>query len=130
MFILIQNDKVLSTAITPTFLRIEKLDAYAGFKIAIGCINDWGEREIVGIAASVAPLSGAKAWRVSSYQDGMYRLINTAICPGTFVIRRLGAMQGAGQFIDLTDLPEQVVLTASGAVTPLSTEDVVEALVP
>jgi hypothetical protein len=130
VFILIQNNKVLDRSITPNFLRIGKLDAYAGFKIAIGCINETGGREIVGIVADVGPLSGAKTWRISSPQDGLYRLVGVTDSPVELVTRRLGVMQGAGQFCDLTDLPVRVVLTAFGPVTPLSVEDVTEALVP
>jgi hypothetical protein len=130
VFILIQNNKVLDRSITPNFLRLNKLDAYAGFKIAIGRVSQTGGRKIVGIVADVAPLSGAKTWRISSDIDGLYRLIGAAECPAALVTRRLGVMHRAGQFSDSADLPMRVVLTAFGPVTPLSVEDVTEALVP
>lgn len=130
LFVLIQDNKVLDKAITPNFLRIDKLDAYAGFKIAIGCINEWGEREIAGVVADVGLLSGAKTWRISSPTDGLYRLIGAAMNPAELVTNRLGVLQGSGEFSDLDNLPMRVVLTAFGPTTPMSTEDVVEALVP
>ena len=130
VFILIQDNKVLDRSITPNFLRPGKLDAYAGFRIAIGRINETGGREVVGIVADVGPLSGAKTWRITSPQDGTYRLVGVTDSPLELVTRRLGVMQGAGQFIDLSDLPERVVLTALGPITPRSTEDVIEAIVP
>ncbi len=130
VFILIQDNKVIDRCITPNFLRSEKLDAYAGFKIAIGRVSDTGGREIVGVVADVGPLSGAKTWRISSDMDGMYRLIGAAECPAMLVTNRLGVMQGAGKFCNLADLPMRVVITAFGPTTPMSTEDVVEAIVP
>ncbi len=130
LFILIQNNRVLDYAIMPRFLRIEKLDVYAGFKIAIGRISEWGEREIAGVVVDVAPLSGAKTWRISSDADGLYRLIGASVCPAELVTKRLGVMQGAGKFSDLANLPMRIVLTAFGPTTPLSVENVVKSLVP
>lgn len=130
LFILIQNSKVIDRAITPNFLRLGGLDAYAGFQVAIGHINMRGEKAIVGVVANVAPLSGAKTWRISSDADGLYRLVGAGGCPAKLVIERLKVMQKGGKFDDLSNLPMRVVLTTVGPTTPLSTEDVSELLVP
>lgn len=130
VFILIQDNKVLSRGITPAALNVTKLDAYAGFKIAIGRIKETDEREIAGVIADVGPLSGAKTWRISSDVDGLYRLVGAGGCPAELVTNRLGVLFGAGKFSDLSDLPMCVVLTAFGPTTPLAVENVAEAIVP
>ena len=130
VFILIQNNRMLGRDILPEFLRTEKLDAYAGFKIAIGRVNGRGKRAIAGVVADVAPLSGAKTWRISSDADGLCRLIGASMCPAELVIKRLDTMHRAGKFSDLANLPMRIVLTTFGPTTPLSVEDVAESLVP
>ena len=124
LFILIQNDRVIDRAIKPSFLRTKQLDAYAGFKIAIGRIKQDGARSIAGVVADVGPLSGAKTWRISSEADGIYRLVGATRCPAELVVNRLSGMHRNGKFNDLDSLPMRVVLTTFGPTTPLSVEDV------
>lgn len=109
-FILIQNDQVLDHADDPMQLSTTSFDEYAGFKIAVGCLNNWSDCEIIGIAADVAPLPST-AWRISSNQDGMRRLINSATNPLWLVLERLRVMFDQGWFDDLHHLPTPVIIT-------------------
>lgn len=132
LFILLQGNKVIDQAITPSYLYTDRLDVYAGFKIAIGYINEWDKKVVMGVVADVTPLRDAKNWRISSDIDGMYRLINAAGCPAALVVKRLDNLRAAKKFSNLTKLPMRVVLTASlcQQALPLAVNNVVEAFVP
>lgn len=119
-FLLTQGDKVLGHADRPEQLSLADLDQYAGFKIALG-YNGADGREIIGIVADVAPLSGCTTWRISSVQDGLHRLINSSGCPARLVRRRLRVMFKQGWFDNLHQLPLPVVITAGERVAELAT---------
>ena len=120
-FLLIQNDKVLDSVDEPDQLSMFGLDAFAGFKIVIGYVNEDKEREILGVAADVTPLIGCAAWRITSNQDGNHRLINAGGCPARLARRRLRAMFRQGWFDDLCQLPSPVVIRPD----PLSADKMV-----
>lgn len=109
-FLLTQGNKVLDCADRPEQLSLDGLDQYAGFKIAIGYRHD-ATPTIIGIAADVAPLAGCVTWRITSNQDGQYRLINSSGCPARLVKRRLRVMFQHGWFDNLEQLPLPVVIT-------------------
>lgn len=113
-FLLTQGDKVLDNADRPEQLNLTDLDPYAGFKIAIG-YKGHGSHRIIGIAADVAPLSGCITWRITSNQDGSYRLINSAGCPAQLIKTRLRVMFHHGWFDNLHNLPLPVMLTPGEA---------------
>jgi len=110
-FLLIQNDQVVDWTNAPDHLTFGGLDAFAGFKIAVAHVNEFGDKEVIGLAADVAPLSGCTTWRITSNQDGQYRLINSGGCPAELVRRRLRVMFEQGWFEDLANLPLPVVIT-------------------
>lgn len=114
VYLLIQGGKVKDHAIRPECLETTWIDQYAGFKVAIGCQIGSGEREIVGIIADVAPLLNSSCWRISSVQDGQYRLINSGPFPASLVKTRLRVLCEQGRFEDLANLPPCVVITPVG----------------
>lgn len=111
IFLLIQDGKMRDHAICPQYLSTNRIDQYAGFKVAIGCQIGSGEQEVVGVIADVAPLSGSTCWRISSIQDGQYRLINSGTPPALLVKTRLRVMYEQGWFDDLANLPLPVTIT-------------------
>jgi hypothetical protein len=108
-FLLIQ-DGVVDYSENPGNLAYSFVDAFAGFQVAIGCVNEFGEREIIGIVADVAPVSGCNTWRVSSYQDGYNRLVGATGSPAAHVRVRLGVLYENGYFADLCNLPQPVTV--------------------
>jgi len=108
-FLLIQ-DGIVDSAENPAGLAFSFVDAYAGFQVAIGCTNEFGQREIVSLVASVAPLAGASCWRVSSFQDGNNRLVGAAGSPASLVRVRLCAMYEHGRYDDLCQLPQPILV--------------------
>ena len=109
-FLLIK-DGVVASATTPADLfraYLPDFDVLDGFKVAIGCTNEFGEREIVGIVADVAPLVGCVTWYITSYQDGYYRHIGATGAPDILVSNRLHSLYEAGDYDDLVNLPQAV----------------------
>jgi len=110
-FLLIQDDHVVDWDTNPAHLSLAELDAFAGFKVAVAHVNEFGDKEVVGIAADVLPLADCVTWRITSNQDGMHRLVNSAGCPARLARHRLRAMFAQGWFKDLCQLPLPVVIT-------------------
>lgn len=108
-FLLIQ-DGIVDCAECPANLAFSFIDAWIGFKVAVGCINEFGEHEIVGIVADVSRVIGCNTWRVSSSQDGYRRLIGATGSPASFVRARLDVMYRNGDFADLCQLPPAVLI--------------------
>jgi len=109
-FLLIQ-DGIIDCAECPANLAFSFIDAWIGFKVAVGCINEFGEHEIVGIVADVSRVIDCNTWRVSSSQDGYRRLIGATGSPASFVRTRLDTMHRNGDFADLCQLPPAVLVT-------------------
>jgi hypothetical protein len=108
-FLLIQ-DGVVDVSDNPATLTYSFIDAFAGFKVAIGCVNEFDQHEIIGIVADVSPVAGCNTWRVSSAQDGYNRLVGAAGSPASHVRVRLGVMYENGDFADLCRLPQPVTV--------------------
>jgi hypothetical protein len=119
-FLLIQDDHVVDWDTNPGHLSLAGLDALAGFKIAVAHVNEFGDKEVIGIAADVAPLYGCATWRISSNQDGMHRLVNSGGCPARLARRRLRVMFTQGWYGDLCQLPLPVVITPGECVTKMA----------
>lgn len=108
-FLLIQ-DGLVDHSDRPDNLMFSLVDPYAGFKVVVGCVNEFKEREVVGAVAEVAPVEGCNTWRVSSIMDGYNRLVGAAGSPASFVRVRLGVMYQNGDFEDLCRLPSPVTV--------------------
>jgi len=119
-FLLIQNG-VVDCSENPGNLAYSFVDAFAGFQVAVGCVNEFGEREIVGIVADVVPVSGCNTWRISSHQDGYNRLIGAAGSPAAHVRVRLGVLYKNGYFVDLCNLPQPVMVMPGEPAQALTT---------
>lgn len=109
-FLLLQDNTVFDSADEPGQLSLWGIEPFAGFKIVLGYIDEGGEKEILGIAADVAPIGDCVTWRISSVQDGQHRLINSAGCPGRLARRRLHVMFTQGWFDNLCQLPMPVTI--------------------
>ena len=119
-FLLIQGDIVASDSDPHSLIRKTSslYDVFAGFKVAIGCVNEHGEREIIGIVADVSPLKGCTTWLVTSKQDGYNRYVGATGSPDIFVSNRLWVMLSDGDFNDLCNLPPPVRIDPGKAPIP------------
>ena len=119
-FLLIQDGIVASDSDLHCLIRkaSARCDVFAGFKVAIGCVNEHGEREIIGIVADVAFLMDCKTWRITSKQDGYSRHIGATGAPEVLVCNRLTVMLNDGDFDDLVNLPAPVTIISGDAPVP------------
>jgi hypothetical protein len=110
-FILIQ-DGIVDVTDRPCRLHWEHLLVDAGWKVAIGIVNEFGEREIAGIVAEVYATGEwcPRAVRISSEMDGLDALIDGYPSVPDFVLRRLDSMYCRGRFNDPANLPQPVIL--------------------
>jgi hypothetical protein len=109
-FLLIQDGVVLHKSATPSFLRFDRVNEDKNFQVAIGCLNELGKKEVVGTVANAIPKYASMSYRVSSAIDSDNRLVGCAL-PMTEIIRqRLSVYWRKGQFDDLCNLPQTVVV--------------------
>jgi len=110
IFILIQHGEIIDVAGSPTALLFSAIDALEGFQVAVGCVNEYCQREIVGLVADVAPVGDCAHWYVSSEQDNGASPIGTWGHPESLVRVRLATQLRAGRFDDLANLPPPVCI--------------------
>ena len=108
-FLLIQEG-IVDCAPRPDTLAYAYIDDTSDFQVAIGCVNEHDEREIIGIVAEAHPVEGAKTWRVSSELDGCNRMVGIAGLMKDFVKKRLRVYWHKGRFSDLCQLPQPVLI--------------------
>jgi len=120
-FLLIQENKVVDAADRPLRLNWWAVRAFAGWRVAIGGVNEFGEREIVGIVAEVADLNTTDSCcRITSEYDGYNRLIGNYPSPTKLVESVLERMYSARRFSDLANLPEPVEIWPATAMLSAS----------
>lgn len=112
VYLLIQGGRVVDHCTALGCLWLSDIDEYAGFTIAVGYQTEWGEKEVVGVIADVAPLPVACSnWRVTSETPGcLPYTINTPESPSDFVKWRLRTLAVKGYFDDLTNLPPTLTI--------------------
>jgi hypothetical protein len=108
-FLLIQGE-IVDYAPRPDTLVYSFIDDVSGFRVAIGCVNEHGEREIIGIIAEAHPVEGAKRWRVSSELDGYNRMVGIVDRMKDFIRGRLRVYWQQGRFSDLCQLPQPILV--------------------
>lgn len=108
-FILIQEG-IVDTANSPAALVFSFLDVFTPFKVAVGCINEFGKAEIIGIVAAARPSKSCNVWYVSSELDGHNRMIGITGRMSDFVRGRLCTYYQNGKFSDLCNLPQMVTI--------------------
>lgn len=110
IYLLIQGGRVVDNCSAFRCLRLYDIDSHAGFKIAVGCKNEWGEKEVIGVIVDVASLAGCKIWSVTPVTHGCSPYtIHTNDTPGDFVRHRLSLMIGGGH-LDLANLPPTLTI--------------------
>ena len=108
-FLLIQGE-VLDAWQDPCNLGYQVLDDTKPFKVAIGCVNEFGEQEIIGIVAVATPMPDCRRWIVSSHLDGYDRMVGCTDRMADYVKRRLSAYYRADMFSDLCNLPQPITI--------------------
>lgn len=109
IFLLIQEGRVVDYCAVVSCLRIHTIDDCAGFKIAIGYQNEYGEKEVIGILADVAPLAACKIWGITPLYGGTPYSICTRSTPGEFVKHQLSVAHTQGN-LDLANLPPTMTI--------------------
>jgi hypothetical protein len=111
-FLLIQGGEVIDHADRPCRLIGSYVWSDEHWLVAAGCINEFGEREIVGIVAKVCPiLSSMHSIRITSEMDGDFVLIDNYPTIHDIVVGRLDSMYCRGRFRDLANLPQPIIVT-------------------
>lgn len=109
MFLLIQ-DNVLGVSKVPMRLPFQDLDLTRKWQVVIGTVNEFGNQEIVGLAAEVYPKIDTTCWRISSPIDGDFRLIGTTGAMSDLIYKRLEVLFCKGQYDDVCNLPMPITL--------------------
>lgn len=111
-FLLVQGDTVLGVCDRPTKLPFGVVDLTKAWKVMVGTVNEFGEAEIVGVAAEAYPDAAEKksCWRITSPIDGNGRLIGSAGTMSGIIRNRLGVLYGNGCFEDVLALPPRVTV--------------------
>ena len=108
-FLLIQG-KVLDAWHHPNNLGYQALDDTEPFKVAIGCVNEFGEQEIIGIVAVATPMPDCARWVVSSEMDGYDRMVGCTGRMADYVKDRLYSYYRNDMFSDLCKLPQPITI--------------------
>jgi hypothetical protein len=109
VFLLIQGD-VLDTWHNPGDLGYQVLDDTVPFKVAIGCVNEFSEQEIVGIVAVATPMPNCRRWIVSSYMDFYDREVGCTGRMADYIRDRLRSYYRNDMFSDLCNLPQPITI--------------------
>jgi hypothetical protein len=109
-YLLVQGKAIVDIADSPSALLYSAVDDKLGFKVIIGCINEFNQAEIVGIIANIGELKDSPSWRICSAVDGN-TVIKARKSPIGLVRDRLGMMFRYGYFYDLCRLPVQVTIS-------------------
>jgi hypothetical protein len=113
VYLLIQGDKVVDHCLALNCLRVGDIDSYTGFKIAVGIQTEWGEKEIIGVLADVAPLFGYNTWHITPSLGGGSYDMTTNDAPSNAVKHRLRLAMERGAFDDLANLPPPLTIEPS-----------------
>lgn len=108
-FLLIQGE-IVDVSVRPDTLNYIFVDDVSGFQVAVGCVNEFGKPEIIGIIAEMHPCVNARVYRISSEIDGYNRLVGITDRMKTIIQNRLGVYWRSGKFADLCNLPQPVIL--------------------
>ena len=108
-FLLIQGG-IVDVSNRPDNLNYDVIDDTAGFKVAIGCVNEFGEEEIIGIMAVATPTPDCRRWIVSSHVDGYDRMVGCTGRMADYVKGRLCSYYRNDMFSDLCQLPQPVTI--------------------
>jgi hypothetical protein len=111
VFLLIQDGVIVDRTIFISFLRTNKIAEYAGFKIAVGYIQN-GKRWVAGLLADVAPLIGQHYWSLSSEDYDNVIIDGRDYKPVNFIMHYLRDYNGDGRLADPNDLPQTFRITA------------------
>jgi hypothetical protein len=98
-FLLIQGE-IIGVADQPHKLNYADLDRANNFQVAIGCVNEFGKPEIIGIVAEGYPVPGCFTWRVSSELDGYNRLVGGGDTIGEWIRYRLQTYWYQNRFVN------------------------------
>jgi hypothetical protein len=98
-FILVQGGCTLDSSQHPSALMWSLLDPEVGFKVAIGVIDEYGHREIVGICAEFS-CYGGDTFYLTSDMDGYMRMINLAETSVEIIKSRLYQLYSMKRFSD------------------------------
>ncbi len=99
-FMLVQDDKVLDCCQNPNVLMWTLLDAERSFAVALGVINEEGNREICGKCAEFTAKPGSTVFYVTSDMDGYLRLVNNSGGAAEFLRNRVSTLFGRGLLSD------------------------------
>jgi len=108
-FLLIQGE-VVDTSARPGYLTFSFIDDSSDFQVAIGCINEFGKPEVVGIVGEAYPMPGCIRWRISSLLDEYNRMVGITGRMADLLRGRLDVYWRQGQFSDLCNLPQPVTI--------------------
>ena len=110
IFLLIQDGAVLDDAATPSFLHFKRANQNKDFQVAVGCINESGKKEILGVVANAIPRPGYTSVRISSEIDNHSRRVGATHSLSELVRQRLSLYWRTGLFRDISYLPKTVVV--------------------
>jgi len=108
-FLLVQGE-VIDVCERPDKLNFAFVDMVSGFQVAIACVNELGDREVIGVVAEVRPMVGCTAWRISSELDGHRRLVGAAGEMRGLLRKRLCVYWRHRVFSDLCQLPARILI--------------------
>ncbi len=109
-FLLIQGGTVLDGTATPSFLHYNRVNDRKGFQVAVGCVNEFGKKEILGVVANSIPKPGSTYLRLSSEIDNANRRGVSLLSPAEIIRQRLYIYWQKGRFDDLCQLPQTIVV--------------------
>lgn len=109
-FLLIQDEEILDVATGPDNLLYSAVDGTAAFHVAIGCINEFGKPEVVGVIASAFPTVDATHLRVTSLMDFANRMTGFSVSMTVLIRNRLNSYYAQGYFDDILQLPDAIII--------------------
>jgi hypothetical protein len=108
-FMLVQDARVLDCCQNPTALLWTLLDDSTDFSVAVGIINEFGKREVVGTCAEFRAKVDSKIAYLSGPQDGYRRLVSKGAA-AECIRNRVCTLFRGGQLSDPCNFPKVEML--------------------
>ena len=103
-YILMQKGRILDTATHPATLLYSAIDTQKNWGVWVGCINEFGKKEVVACVASVRINNTLDVWYITSPLDGYLRMVGRVGTMQELVRERLRILCNNGHFNDLANI--------------------------
>jgi hypothetical protein len=104
-FLLIQYGRILDVSSSPVTLSWSLVNAQADIYVAVGCVTEYGEREVIGVCGRYRYVPFAEKWKVSIDERWHYQS-EVSDNPGIVLRDALYELKKQGRLSDVVNFSE------------------------